>query len=112
MTGFHRLVVEHRLQVGGALLVGSGEIGLFAVGAVGAEFHVQAPRLDPFADFRRVGLQRQFACRGDDAHGVARLQVGGRIKAVESDPWAPAKSGASRSSIGKRCFMVWVICAG
>lgn len=56
-----RPVVDHRLQVCGALLVGPGEIGLFAVGAVGAEFHMQAPRFEPLTDFRRVGLQRQFA---------------------------------------------------
>jgi len=49
---------------------------LFAVGAVDAEFHVQTPRREAFADLRRVGIQRQFARRGDDAHGVAAVQVG------------------------------------
>ena len=75
-NGLDEVVRERGEHNGGAFFVGPGEIGLFAVGAVDAEFHVQTPRREAFADLRRVGIQRQFARRGDDAHGVAAVQVG------------------------------------
>ena len=74
--GFHAGIVDHRLQVGGALGIGACEIGLLAVGGMRPELNLQAPRFEALAHLRRVGLFRQFPRRGDDAHRVAGPQVG------------------------------------
>ena len=74
--GLHARVVDHGLQIRGALEVGSGEVGLFAVGEVTPVFHVQSPAFEPLPDAGRVGPFAELARRGDDAHGVARPQVG------------------------------------
>ena len=74
--GFHAGIVDHRLQVGGALGIGACEIGLLAVGGMRPELNLQAPRFEALAHFCRVGLLRQFPRRGDDAHRVAGPQVG------------------------------------
>lgn len=74
--GFYAGVVDHRLQVGGALGIGTCEIGLLAVGGMRPELNLQAPRFEALAHFCRVGLLRQFPRRGDDAHRVAGPQVG------------------------------------
>lgn len=72
--GFYAGVVDHRLQVGGALGIGTCEIGLLAVGGMRPELNLQSPRFEAFAHFCRVGLLRQFPRRGDDAH----VSPGGR----------------------------------
>ena len=74
--GLYAGVVDHRLQVGGALGIGTCEIGLLAVGGMRPELNLQSPRFEAFAHFCRVGLLRQFPRRGDDAHRVAGPQVG------------------------------------
>ena len=49
--GFYAGVVDHRLQVGGALGIGTCEIGLLAVGGMRPELNLQSPRFEAFAHF-------------------------------------------------------------
>ena len=73
--GPYRGVVDHLLEVGRALGVGPREVGLRAVGVVGAVADVESPLLEAAADLRRVGLEGHASRWGDDGDRVAPLQV-------------------------------------
>lgn len=58
--GFYAGVVDHRLQVGGALGIGTCEIGLLAVGGMRPELNLQAPRFEALAHFAVSAFSDSF----------------------------------------------------